>query len=340
MNLSETLRTLCLAPGPTGNEREVADVAASLLEKYGPVRIDRLGSVLCSIPGEGSSASAAPVLLEAHLDQVALVVTGIEESGFLSFEGGDVRILASQEVTIYGKQTYYGVITDRPPHLSGGKEDTPSHKALRIDTGLPKETAEAQIPLGSRVLYRTAYAALGEGMVTAPAIDNRAGVTAILAALDRIQGKPHPPVLVQFSVQEESTQAGATAAAFAAFTAGAEEAIAVDVTFGFAPGLTRRETLPLGSGAAIGFSPALDDEFSRYLDYLAESLDLPHTREIMSGRTGTDAERIQAAGDGLRTALLSIPIRNMHTPVETADLKDIEATAKLIAAYLTKGGLV
>ena len=136
---------------------------------------------------------------------------------------------------------------------------------------------------------------------------------------------------VMFSVQEETGGSGAQTGAFSAC---ADEAIAVDVSFATAPGINGEKYASLGGGTMIGYAPSLDYEMSRKLSAIAENKNIPNQAEVMGGKTGTNCDEIQISGKGVKTALLSIPLRNMHTAVEVCDLEDIENTAKLMAEYI------
>lgn len=331
-SMRRTLFGLCGAPGVAGLERGAARLAAEALAPLcGGVRADPLGSVVGTATGAG-----AHILLEAHLDQIGMAVVGIEDGGFLRVTacgGMDRRVLCAQEVTIHGTEPLYGVIEAPAPHLTAdGRDKAIPESAILVDTGLPKGEAERQIPIGSRVTFRTAPAMLGAYRVTAPALDNRAGVCALLRCMELLQGQAHAPVTVLFAVQEETGHAGAMAAGFAAQP---DRALVVDVSFAKAPGIPASQAQgKLGGGTMVGFAPGLDHGMSETLCALAEREGIAHTREIMGGHSGTDADSLQAAGRGVPCGLLSIPLRNMHTAAETADLRDIEATAQLLAAYV------
>ncbi len=325
---------LCGAAGVAGLERGAARLAADALAPLcDTVRVDSLGSVIGTKAGEGT-----PILLEAHLDQIGLVVTGVEDGGFLRVAacgGVDRRVLCAQEVTVHGTEPLYGVIPAAAPHLTGSdSEKAPAESALWIDIGLPREEAERRVPLGSRVTFRTPPAALGEYRVTSPALDNRAGVCVLLRCMELLQGRAHAPVTVLFAAQEEVGGAGAAAAGFATQP---ESALVVDVSFAQAQGVPAPLAQgKLGGGTMVGYAPALDHRMSETLCAMAERENIPFSREIMGGRSGTDADRLQTAGRGIPCALLSIPLRNMHTAAEVADLRDIEATAQLLATYITQ----
>lgn len=334
--VSALLKELCAAKGVSGAENEAAKTAAALLKKHMPVKIDTLGSVT------GSMGSGEPhILLDAHLDQIGLVVTAIDEGGFLKVTkcgGADIRVLAAAEVTVHGKEKLFGVITSTPPHLSK-PEDSGKAKGfddIAVDIGLTCEEAKKLVSPGDRITFNGAYSELLGSRVSSPSVDNRAGVAAVLRCLELIKDKKlNCKISVLFSVQEETGGSGAQAGAFAA---NADEAIAVDVSFASAPGVSGEKYAMLGGGTMIGYGPSLDYAMSRKLSEIAESKNIPNQPEVMGRSTGTNCDQIQVAGKGVKTALLSVPLRNMHTAVEVCDLADIENTAKLMAEYIIERG--
>ncbi len=335
MDIRQLMEQLCAVPGVSGREDGAAETAANLLSRYAQVHRDALGNVIGHIPGNG-----AHILLDAHIDQIGLIVTDIDEAGFLRVDrcgGIDPRILVGQDVCVWGNGPIKGTICSTPPHLlrDGDSKQAAGFEDIGIDIGLTQEEAACRVRRGDRVTFDTPPVSLLGTRFSAPALDDRAGVAAILLALERCGDRLKNPVTVVFAVQEEI---GTRGAAVAAYAAQAEKAIAVDVSFAMSPGCPERKCAKLGSGAMIGIAPTLSAALSDELAALAERKNIPHTLEIMGGETGTDADRIDIAGNGARMGLISIPQRYMHTPVEVVDLQDIESTADLIAAYLLQRG--
>ena len=335
-NVSSFLKVLCSANGTSGDETDVANTAAKMLKKYMNVEISPLGSVIGTLGGSG-----VHILLDAHIDQIGLVVTSIDETGFLKVAkcgGADVRVLAASDVTVHGKEDIFGVVISTPPHLAS-KEDEGKVKGfdeIAIDIGLSKEEAEKIVSPGDRITFNGSFDELLGGRFASPCIDDRAGAAAILRALELLDGKKgNAKITVMFSTQEET---GGSGAMTGAFSVQADEAIAVDVSFASAPNVSSEKYASLGKGTMIGYAPSLDFEMSKKLKLLAEENEIPFQTEVMGGRTGTNCDEIQNSGRGCRTALLSIPIRNMHTAVEVCDEADIENTARLIAAYIAERG--
>ena len=334
MELRKMLFDLLAAPGITGAEDDAAAVASKMLSEYMPVRRDTLGSVIGELDGDGNG-----VTLDAHLDQIGLFVTAVTDDGFIKISkcgGADVRTMACHEVRILGKEPLYGVVVSTPPHLKKGDDDAPKWEDVAIDVGLTAERARALISPGDRVQLLGNPREMLNGRISAAALDDRAGIAAILLALEILKEKNvRRKLTVVFSVLEETSGGGAKTAAFQGEN---ETAIAIDVSFASAPGLSETKTKPMGKGTMIGLAPSLTRSVGDKLIALAKENDIPFQLEPMGSGTGTNAEDYGFSKCGMKTGLLSIPIRNMHTSVEVCDLRDIEATAQLLACYIEGEG--
>ena len=248
-----------------------------------------------------------------------------------SVGGTDNRIMAAQSVTVHGKRKIRGVISTLPPHVSNDHSKVAEIGELAVDVGMTKEEAEKCISLGDRITINSDFRELIGDRVSAPAVDDRSGVCAILTALKMLKSrKLKYNIAVSFSAQEETGERGVKQTAFRIRP---DRAIAVDVSFGRTPDSEPQDTAELGSGVMIGFSAALDREMSESLRNIAAEKDIPFTVEVMPSSTGTNADSIAVSGGGVRCCTLSFPIRYMHTPTETVDIRDIEATARLICEY-------
>ncbi len=329
--IKNLLFKFCSADGVSGREKNISSVAAEELQKYTDVSVDALGNVIGKIDGKGEKIS-----LDAHIDRIGLVVTYITEKGFLKVSpcgGVDNRILDGTSVTVHGSTDLHGVITSVPPHLSDGKEDKPAEiKDISIDVGLSKAECEKLDLIGSVVTFDSDFDCLLNDRVTCGALDDRAGIVSLILAVKMLtENNVKPNLSVVFSVQEET---GGSGAKTSSFRFDADEAIAVDVSFGVSPNVNNTEAGVLGKGPMIGFSPSLDFEMSKTLQRIAKEKNIPFQNEVMGGRTGTNADDISVNRNGVMTALISIPLRNMHTPNEVIDLNDIYNTAELIYLYI------
>ena len=335
--IKKDLQALCAAEG-VGGQMAVTEVAMNLLRPLvDEVEVDVMGNVLGL--RRAANANAPTLMLEAHLDEIGFLVTHIDDSGFVytAAAGGiDKRAITAQPVIVFGDKPYYGVFCSTPPHLSKDGELLPVEKC-GIDIGLSGEEAKKAIPLGSRVSYAPRFVELNENVVSAKALDDRAGIAAILHCLRKIEGKPAINIAVAFCVQEELGCRGVTPATR---KLNPDSAIVIDVSFALTPDADPRKCGKLGKGVMIGVSPILSTSMTDRLLAIAKEKEIPYQYEVMGGSTGTDADRVTVSLMGVPTTLLSVPQRYMHTPIETIDVRDVATVGDLMAAYITEGGAV
>ena len=249
--------------------------------------------------------------------------------------GNDPKILPATVVTIHGKKRVSAVFASTPPHLSSGDKEIKELKDLVLDTGL--NNAEEIISVGDLVTYKSEFCSLYDSRVTGKALDDRAGVFCLVELAKRIYDKDIPYNLVfSFSEGEELGLRGATTAAFEVEP---DEAIAIDVSFGDGPSVSPEQCGKLGKGAMLGISPVLDKGVTDALKKVAKEKEIPLQFEVMGGRTSTDADVISISKSGVKTGLLSIPLRNMHTPAEVIDTEDLESVISLLEGYVLGGGV-
>lgn len=334
MNLKDLCFELASAVGVSGCEADAAGAARAHLEKYTDVKTDALGNLI-GITKKGKFN----VLLDAHLDQIGLVVRGFDEKGFVLFDavgGADVRVLTGAEVILHGSADVFGVICSVPPHLAKNDDGKKlSIKQMAIDTGYSKDEIEGIVSIGDRITLRNfQYQLLGD-KISSGAFDDRCAAAAIIYALELVKDKlDNVGVTVMLSSREETGGSGAKTGAFA--NAECDCSIVVDVGFGDDPYTSKNETIKLGNGPSIGIAPILDDELTKELTRLARDCEIPYQHDVMGRTTGTNADGITVTAMGIRTALLSIPLRYMHTANEVISLSDVENTGRLIAEFLLK----
>lgn len=330
VTLKKMLYTLCVVKGISGDETKASEMALSFLKNYCSNAHISHGNVMGTM---GNSNENAPhVLLDAHIDQVGLIVTSITDDGFVTvgnIGGLDRRIFPDQHVKLHGTKTIDGIISTLPPHLSNGEEQVQRIEQVRIDTGYSADELKKILHIGDSVTFCGVYAEMMGGKITAPALDDRCGVASILYALDLLQDEEIPcKVTALFSTQEEVGERGAR---IGCFSANPDIALAVDVSFA---GDGSDGTGIMGKGAMIGFSPSLSRKISRDLVKCADENNIPYQYEVMSGTTGTNADQFSTCRDGVRACTVSIPLDYMHTPVEVIDIEDVKNTGLLLANYL------
>ena len=334
MNYPETLKQLCSIPAPSGFEAPAAQAALELLRPLvDEAYMDKMGSVVgvrrCGKEG------AKKLLLDAHLDEIGFLITG-HQDGFLRFTtlgGVDPRMLPDRELTILTQPPTYGVAACLHPHIQSREEmdrATPV-KDLFIDVGLAQEEAQRRIPVGTPAVYRTGCRTLGDKLLCGKALDDRSCFAVLLDAAERLRGAElDVDLYILGSTQEETHSTGAITAAYGLAP---DFCVAVDVTHGDSPDASKEKTFPLGKGPVIGLGPNCTRWMAKRLEAKAKELDLPVQYEVMAGSSGTNGWPMQILREGIATAVLSVPLRYMHTPIETVHVDDLSHTAQLLAAF-------
>ncbi len=335
--MKQLLKTLCEASG-AGGFSDISQTIVSLVKPYADeVTVDTLGSVT-AIRRCGKK-EAPLLLLEAHMDEIGFIVTHVDDDGFVHVSncgGIDRRVLAASEVTLLTDPVCDGVFCSTPPHLAGEDDKIKPLEDMGIDVGLLPKEAKQRIPKGTRGVFRAHFEELGEHLVCAKALDDRAGCAAVIRAMALLKSASLScDVAAVFAVQEEIGGAGATTASFAMCPAAA---IATDVSFAQTPDAPSHKCGQLGKGAMLGMAPSLDAALTACIRAIAEEQHLDLQYEVMGGSTGTDADSIVTTQCGVPTALLSIPQRYMHTPIEVVDVRDVESVACLMAG-IAQGGV-
>ena len=333
MDIRSTVVSLSEISGTSGSESKAAQLALGMLREYCPDAEIINGNVTGKF---GTHREGLPsLLLDAHIDQIGFAVTYITDDGFIkvgNIGGIDRRLLPAQPVIVHGSRDIKGVICSVPPHLTSGGSEVLEMDDVAIDTGLTKEELEKLVSLGDSVTFDVTCRDLIGSRITGGALDDRCGVASILYALELLKDSDLAyNVTVLFSTQEEVGERGAK---IGAFEINPDIALAVDVSFAYAIGEEESKCGYLGKGPMIGISPSLSREISDELINTAKSADIPYQIEVMSGLTGTNADRFSVNRCGAKACTVSIPLRNMHTPVEVIDITDAEQTAKLLAAYI------
>lgn len=334
MDLEKSIMSLADARGVSGDETAAAELALSILKSYTDDCFIKNGNVIGRL---GCKGTKPHILLDAHIDQIGFTVTHITDDGFLKIAGCggiDRRLLLAQPVTVLAKKSLNGVICAIPPHLETDESKVPEMEDICVDVGLSKARAEEMISLGDKIVFSSRCEKLQGDRITGAALDDRCGVAAILRALELVKDKAlQCELTVMFSTQEEVGERGAK---IGAFDIEPDIAIAVDVSFALTSDDSELKCGTIGGGCMIGFSPVLDRELSQRFKAVAEKNDLPYQIEVMSGTTGTNADRFSVNKNGVKAVTLSIPLKYMHTPVEVISLSDVENTAQLIASHITE----
>jgi putative aminopeptidase FrvX len=342
METASLVKELTEARGPSGYESEIRGIVRKRFGEHAhEVRADAVGNLIALRRGEdqtGAEGARASVMLAAHMDEIALMVAQ-KEKGFLrvaQIGGFDPRVLFGQEVIVHGTRELPGLVVSVPPHftdVSEREKPVPLEK-LFVDVGLPPGEVEAAVRVGDIVTLRGRWTELAGGYAACKSMDDRAAVAVIALCLEELSRLRH--VWDVYGVATAQEEVGGAGAIGSAFSIQPTIAIAIDVTFGMQPGITPAEAVKMDAGPSIALGPNFHPKIFDRLVATAKALELPYQVEAIPGMSGTDAWPIQVSRAGVPCGLLSIPVRSMHTPVETVCLRDVERTARLLAEFISR----
>jgi putative aminopeptidase FrvX len=336
------LSELLAARGPSGYETAPARVWREAAGKFAQVSTDIVGTPLALVePAHGYEHAPRRLLLMGHIDEIGLIVTHIDDDGYLWFRevgGWDAQILVGQRVVLdTSKGPVIGVVGKKPIHLLRDEErkKVAEIRDLHIDIGARDgKQARELVRIGDVAVIDAQPVELPNGRLVSRALDNRLGSFVALEAARLVAeaGGAQWEVAAVAAAQEETTFGGSRTSAFALEP---DAAIVVDVTHATdAPGIDVKEAgkHELGSGPVITRGSTLNNAVFELLFEAATAEKIPFTVEASGRATGTDADAVHLSRGGVPTGLVSIPIRYMHSPVELVQLDDVQACARLIAA--------
>ncbi len=338
----QVLIDLLAARGPSGYEGAAAKVWSESADAFAEVSTDIVGTPLALVaPKHGFESSARRLLVMGHIDEIGLIVTHIDDSGYLWFRGvggWDAQILVGQRLTIDTRDgPIAGVVGKKPIHLLRDEEakKVADIREMHIDIGARDgDEARGRVRIGDVAVIDAQPAELPNGRLVSRALDNRLGSYVALQAARLVAeaGGGEWELAAVAVAQEEITFGGSRTSAFSLEP---DAAIVIDVTHATdAPGIEVKESgkHELGSGPVLSRGSTLNPRLFELLFEAAEAESIPITLEATSRATGTDADAVHLSRGGVPTALVSIPIRYMHSPVELVQLDDVDACARLIAA--------
>jgi endoglucanase len=342
MPLPDLLERLLTTPGPSGHERPAAAVWREAAAPVGEVSSDTLGSSWVRVPGTGGGPSLA---LVGHIDEIGAVVTHLGDDGFAAIRpigGFDPHTMLAQRVDVLARDGVVpGVVASRYQKRKRGEDRKPlDYDDLFLDVGAKDaEELRGLMRPGDAVVWHGAPLALRGERMASRAFDNRIGCYVALEAARRIAERGGSPgdVIAVAAVQEEVGDfAGSRTTAFATEP---EVAIAIDVTRATdIRGADHEDEgkVVLGSGPTLTRGPSLHPDVFELLHDTAEAEGIPFGLEVTRGNTYTDADAVYLSRRGVPTGLVSVPLRYMHSPIETVDLGDIEGAVQLIVAFASK----
>lgn len=332
--MRDLIKKLSSLHAVSGFEYRINDEIKEMLLPYcDEVKIDALGNVI-GVKYCGKE-NAKKLLLEAHIDEIGLMVKTIDENGFITFTnvgGVDARILPSMEVIIHAKRDLKGVIGAKPPHIMSDGEEEKAVKIenMAIDTGLPADMVKELVSVGDSITFCTQPKDLSGTQLTGKSLDDRASTACLIEVMKNLAKKElYVDVYTVLAVQEE---VGGFGSMVSAFSISPDLAVAIDVCHGITPDNSYC-AYEAGGGAVITCGPNIHHYIYKTLKDLGEKKSIKFQIDVDGGNTGTDAWQIQVVREGIPTGLLSIPLKYMHTLVETIDVSDAEAVCQLLAEF-------
>ena len=331
------LKELCLINGTSGDEGKVRDYIITQIKDYCEYSVDNLGSIIAY--KKGKKAPKQKISINAHMDEVGFIVTGITDDGYLRFTsvgGIDSRVCLDRIVTV-GKKAVKGVIGDKAFHLlsSDEKDRCPSFDDLLIDIGATsKDEAEQYVSLGDFAYFDCDYVELGNGYIKAKALDDRIGC---MLMIELIKSELEYDTVFCFNVQEEVGLRGSKCTSYAV---DADIAIVLEsTTAADLDGVSgANRVCVLGDGPVISYMDnrtIYDRELFGLGFTVAKENNIPaQTKTAVAG--GNDAGAIQTSGDGARVMAISLPTRYIHSGASVVKASDIDETRRLLKALLPK----
>ena len=325
----DLLKRLCLIDGISGDENNVRDFIINEIKDFCEYKVDNLGNIICF--KKGKNATSKKVLIDAHTDEVGLIITSITDKGYLKFKnvgGIDNTTLLFKKVKINGNVN--GVIGGKPFHLLSTDDRKKAPKDLYIDIGAKnRDEALALVSLGDSAVVQSDFEILGD-CIKSKALDDRIGCLILITLLKNFD---EYDFYATFTVQEELGMRGAKTAAF---SVAPDFAIAIDSTTAadIAGVASENRVCIHGKGAVVSFMDNATVYDKEMYNAAMQSGITCQPKTFIAG--GNNAGAIHLSGNGVRTMAISTPCRYIHTSNSVANIKDIESMIALCEYMLKK----
>ncbi len=332
--LKKLLKTKAVS-GYEGNAAEI--VEKKFLETFGNAETDDFFNVTATY-GKGSPV----IYMSAHIDEIGLMIHTVEDDGFLGFcsvGGVDPRVLMAQEVNITTEsgEVIYGIIGAKPPHVLSPEDvkKAPKMDDLFIDTGLKAEDVKKKINVGDMVTFIAPPIDLLNKRIASKSLDDRMGTVILMEAYKYIKKKNfNGKAVFCASTQEEI---GAKGAKVSAFKANPDIAIAIDVTHGKTPDSKDSESFDMEK-VCVALTPYCDRKIVEMFKKASDKTGVEIELDIAGKWTGTDGDELQTVREGVSMGVIEVPLKYMHTTVETLSYKTVKKAGKLLGEFLLIAG--
>lgn len=329
------LETLIKCPSPSGNEISIQKIWAEEMKPYAhKLEADLSGNVYAILNPD----APFKVLLAGHCDEIAFMVKHVDASGYIYVtEAGGIspKVALGNRVRVLGRETLLGVVGVKAQHKGGAKDEIKAED-LTIDVGAKsKEELDGIVEIGDYIIYDVDYSYLLNNRFTGRALDNRTGAFVVGEVIKALSKENlNVGVYGVSTVNEETTMGGAY---FAASKIQPSMAIALDVTFASdeSDSSPKKDgNVKLGDGAVISIGSQINININKLIKESAKKHGHSLQVELTPRGTGTDADRMRFTGTGVPVALLSLPLRYMHSPSEVVSLDDIQSEINLLVDFI------
>lgn len=336
MDEKKLLIDLCSVMTVSGFEerghRQIKEILNPYFDEIRPAGVAGLACI-----SKCGKENAPTLLIDAHLDEIGMIVTDIKDDGLLtvgSLGGMDRRTLTAGEFVVYAREALVAVAVKKPFCMRNGNEQKalPSMGDLLLFTGKTKEElADLGVKVGTPIGHRKDFFSLTDDLFFGPSLDNRAAAAAAVLAVEELKGMERGcDICLLLSSQEESFGAGFKTGAFATAP---DEILVVDVDLGNTPETDKNKTVEVGGGPSVAISVQTDRALTKRLFAVAKEKEIPCQPAMNVRSTGTNASAAPFLMDGIPCAAIGVPLKYMHTQSEALSIKDLKNTGKLIAAY-------
>lgn len=335
----EFLEQLLITPSPTGFERAGQQVWANYVTEFADeVQTDAYGSAAAKL---NTNFDVITVMLEAHADEIGMIIRHITEDGFLHVDklgGSDPTIVRAKRVSIHNKRgVVSGVVGNTAIHMQekrNGEGNQPKWKEIYIDIGVgSKEEALELVQIGDPITFTDDFEYLNDEIISGRALDNRIGgymIAQVLKNLSENRKNLNVNVVALNAVQEE---VGGYGARMMSYRLEPDMAYVTDVTHATdTPGIEHAQhgLVKLGQGPVVQHGGANHPDVVAFIEKTAETIKMDIQHDAVSVRSGTDTDSIFCQKTGIPSALISLPLRYMHSPVETISIDDVNNLIKLM----------
>ena len=336
--LKSDIIKLCSIPSLSGFEYRASERVKSIYGKYfDEINTDAIGNqMLVRYCGR---KNAPKILIDAHFDEVGMLVSDVLEGGFLRMVpigGIDPAIMQAADVVVLGNEEIRGVVISTPPHLrAGGNGKLSKVEELLVDVGLGYTLEELRelIPIGSPIVYAACYSTLGEKYIAGKSFDDKAcGAIAARAIIDTPREELVGDIYLCFSAREETSAYGG--ALSATFKLDPDYAMVIDVNLGSAPDVPSSESVKMGGGISISHSAATHRDLTRMSAELYSEKGIDTIPCAAPSSTGTNAPIVNLVRAGIPTVDIGLPLRNMHTYNEVINLDDCNALCGAVREFI------